>query len=155
EENIPAAFALLHDAGAREVWLRDYVGDTGEEPSAIRTDDSWSHVVWESPDITSAVANIMAGSTATITVHVNNNTGAAVHDVTVEAYSDDPMVLEVPTLTSTLIGSRTLEVPAGGVNVDFQWAVPLSGNGYGGFTWNVGAIVKEAHDMPLTTKVER
>jgi hypothetical protein len=155
EENIPAAFAMLHDAAAREVWMRDYVGDPGDEPSAKLTNTTWSHPIWESPDITSGVTNIIAGNTVPIIVHVNNNTGAAVNNVTVEAYFDDSGQLEVPTLTSILMGSQTVNVPAGGTDVLFNWTVPLHGNSYGTFTWNVGAVVKEKHDMPLTTKVER
>ena len=148
EENYPAAVALIHDAARPQVWIKDNTGDTGAEPSTGYT--------WESPDIWTVPAVLNQGATVTLHVHVNNNSGGPVSNVTVEAYYTDPRItLEFPSLTSTLIGTTTVNVPPGGKDVTFSWVTPIGTNSWGERHWCVGAVIKHENDMPLTTIVSR
>lgn len=148
EENYPAAIALIHDAALPHVWIRDYTGDTGTEPS--------TGYPWESPDIWTVPAVLNQGATVTLHVKVNNSSGAPINNVTVEAYYTDPRItLEFPSLTSNLIGSQVVNVPPSGKDVTFSWVTPVGTNIWGERHWCVGAVIKQANDMPLTTVVNR
>src|ERR1700730_19122527 len=70
EENLPAALALVHDAGCRTLWIKDYAGDTGAEPSAVWLGTQWSHDFWVSPDIGTVPVTLVGGSTVTLNVTV-------------------------------------------------------------------------------------
>jgi hypothetical protein len=157
EENFAAARALIHDAGARELWIKDYVGDTGAEPSAVWTSSGWSHPFWTSPDIWTVPATLDQGATVTLHVHINNNTGKKLTNVRVDAYWTDPRIsLEFPNPDAHLIASQTgLAVPAGGLTVTMAWTVPVGTNSWGERHWCVGAIVMHDTDLPLTTQAER
>jgi carboxypeptidase T len=148
EENYPAAIALIHDAALPHVWIKDNAGDIGAEPS--------SGYPWESPDIWTVPATLNQGATVALHMRVNNSTGAIVNNVTVEAYYTDPRItLEFPSLTSNLIGQQVVNVPAGGLDVTFTWVTPIGTNIWGERHWCVGAVIKHATDMPLTTVVTR
>lgn len=157
EENFAAARALIHDAGARELWIRDYPGDTGAEPSAVWTGSGWSHPFWTSPDIWTVPATLDQGATVTLNVHINNNAGSARTNVRVDAYWTDPRIsLEFPNPDAHLIASQTgLTVPPGGLTITMPWTVPVGTNSWGERHWCVGAIVMHASDLPLTTQAER
>jgi Zinc carboxypeptidase len=156
EEHLAAILALLHDAAARHVWIRDYAGDTGAEPSATWTSTGWTHAFWESPDITTSTADLVGGSTVTLSVRVSNDGPGAAQNVTVEAYYNDPRItLEFPDLSSVLIGTQTVNVPPAGKTVTFQWTVPTGTNSWGEYHWCVGVVVRQQRDMALTTKPER
>ena len=140
----------------RHVWIRDYTGDTGIEPSATWTASGWTHAFWESPDITTSTPDLVGGSTVTLTAHISNDGPGAAQNVTVEAYYNDPRItLEFPDLSSVLIGSQNLNVPPSGKDVDFQWPVPTGTNSWGEYHWCVGVVVRQQRDMALTTKPER
>ena len=148
EENYPAALAIIHDAALPHIWLRDNAGDNGSEPSSGYT--------WESPDIWTVPAILNQGAVVDLHVKVNNSTGSAVHNVTVDAYYSDPRItLEFPSLSSVPIGSTTVNVPPGGKDVVFSWTTPVGVNIWGERHWCVGAVVKQDDDMPLTTIVRR
>jgi hypothetical protein len=157
EENFAAARALIHDAGARELWIKDYVGDTGAEPSAVWTSSGWSHPFWTSPDIWTVPATLDQGATVTLHVHINNNTGKKLTNVRLDAYWTDPRIsLEFPNPDAHLIASQTgLTVPGGGLTVTMAWTVPVGTNSWGERHWCVGAIVMHDTDLPLTTQAER
>lgn len=156
EEHLAAILALLHDAAARHVWIRDYTGDSGIEPSATWSASGWTHAFWESPDITTSTPDLVGGSTVTLTAHISNDGPGAAQNVTVEAYYNDPRItLEFPDLSSVLIGSQTVNVPPSGRDVDFQWTVPTGTNSWGEYHWCVGVVVRQQRDMALTTKPER
>lgn len=156
QENLPAALALVHDAGDREVWIKDYSGDTGAEPSAVWTGSGWSHAFWVSPDIWTVPATLNQGATVTMYVHIRNNTGASKSNVQVDVYWTDPrIVLEFPNPNATLIGSQTVTVPAAGLTITMPWTVPVGTNILGERHWCVGAVIKHATDMPLTTQAQR
>lgn len=157
EENLPAAIALIHDAGARELWMKDYPSDTGAEPSAVWTGTNWSHAFWVSPDIWTDPATLDQGATVDLNVHIRNNTGAPQHNVRLDIYFTDPRVsLEFPNPDATLIASLTsLTVPPGGKTVTVPWTVPVGTNSWGERHWCVGAIVMHVNDLPLTTEARR
>lgn len=156
EENLAAALALIHDAAAREVWIRDYAGDTGSEPSAVWTGSGWSHAFWVSPDIWTTPADLTEGATVTMNVHVLKNTGSTQNNVRIDTYWTDPRIsLEFPNPNATLIDSRTVSVPAAGLTITFPWTVPTGTNSWGEYHWCVGAVLMHAHDMPLTTQAQR
>lgn len=156
EENVPAAVALLHDAGSREVWIRDHAGDTGAEPSAVWTGSGWSAAFWESPDIWTVPATLTEGTSVTLNIRVLNNTGAAMTNVNVAAYWTDPRIaLEFPSLTTTVIGQQTITVPPAGTTITMPWTVPTGTNSWGERHWCVGVVVTHSRDMPLTTQAER
>lgn len=156
EENVPAALALIHDAAAREVWIRDHATDTGAEPSAVWTAAGWSAPFWVSPDIWTTPADLTEGTTVTLHVRVNNNFGGPVSNVRVEAYWTDPRIaLEFPALTSTLIDAQTVNVPPGGKTLTMSWTVPTGMNSWGERHWCVGVVIKHQRDMPLTTQAQR
>lgn len=157
EENLPAALALIHDAGARELWMKDYAADTGDEPSAVWTGTNWSHAFWVSPDIWTVPATLDQGATVDLNVHIRNNTGTTKNDVRLDVYFTDPRIsLEFPNPDATLIASRTsLTVPAAGTTVTVPWTVPVGTNSWGERHWCVGAIVMHPDDLPLTTKAQR
>jgi murein tripeptide amidase MpaA len=157
EENFAAARALIHDAGARELWIRDYVGDTGAEPSAIWTSAGWSHPFWTSPDIWTVPATLDQGATVTLNIRITNNTGTYRTGVRVDAYWTDPRIsLEFPNPDAHLIASQTgLTVPPFGLTVSMPWTVPIGTNSWGERHWCVGAIVMHVTDLPLTTQAER
>lgn len=73
EENLPAALALIKDAGCRTLWIKDHSLDTGAEPSAIWLGDHWSNAFWTSPDIWTDVAPPPAGGTVPLHVRVHND----------------------------------------------------------------------------------
>jgi carboxypeptidase T len=148
EENYPAALALINDAALPHVWIRDDTSDTGAEPS--------TGYPWESPDIWTVPAILNQNALVTLHVRVQNNTGATINNVNVEAFYTDPRItLEFPSLTSTSIGSTTVSVPNGGRDVIFSWRTPTGTNSWGELHWCVGAVVKQDSDMPLTTVVAR
>jgi hypothetical protein len=156
EEHLAAVLALMHDAAARHVWIRDYTGDTGVEPSATWTGAHWTHAFWESPDIWTTPTDLVGGSTVTLHVHVLNNTGAPVNGVVVEAYYNDPRItLDFPDLTSVLIGTQTVNVPPGGKTITMPWPVPAGTNSWGEYHWCVGVVVRQAKDMALTNVTAR
>ncbi len=156
EENFPPVLALVHDAGAREVWIRDYPGDNGDEPSAVWTAGGWSHAFWVSPDIWTVPSELSEGTTVTLNVHVLNNTTASVMGVEVSAYWNDPRIsLEFPALNSNPIGTQTVDVPPGGITITMPWTVPIGTNSWGERHWCVGVVLKSAHDMPLTNQAQR
>ena len=157
QENLPAAFALIHDAGARELWIKDYPADSGAEPSAVWTGTNWSNAFWVSPDITTVPATLDQGATVALRVFVRNNTGATRTNVRVDVYYTDPRIsLEFPNPSAVLIASQTgVTVPSGGTIVTVPWTVPIGTNSWGERHWCVGAIVMHANDMPLTTEAQR
>ncbi len=157
EENIPPALALIHDAGARELWIKDYPGDTGHEPSAVRTPGGgWSRAFWVSPDIWTVPEALNQGATVDLKVRIHNDTGGAKTNVRLDVYFSDPGIcLEWPSPTATLIGTQTLTVPSGGTVVTMPWTTPVGNNSQGDRHWCVGAVVKHANDLPLTTQAQR
>lgn len=156
EENLPMALALIHDAGGREVWVRDHPDDTGAEPSAVWTGSGWSRPFWLSPDIWTDVEVLPEGATVDLNVRVQNAAGSPRHDVEVFVYWSDPRVsLEFPSPSATLIGADTINVPPGGRVVTFPWTVPTGTNIWGERHWCVGVVVKHARDLPLTTEARR
>ncbi len=156
EEHLAAVLALLHDAAARRVWIRDYTGDTGDEPSATWTGSHWTHAFWESPDIWTTPTNLVGGSTVTLHVHVSNDNQTPLSGVVVEAYYNDPRItLDFPDLNSVLIGTQTITVPHGGKTITMPWVVPTGANSWGEYHWCVGVVVREAGDMALTNVTPR
>jgi len=156
EENLPAALALIKDAGCRTLWIKDYSGDTGTEPSAVWLGDHWSHAFWTSPDIWTDTDPPLAGSTVPLHVRVHNDSAATMHSSTVRAYYTDPRVsLEFPNPDSVLIGEQVVDLPAGDTTLDFSWHVPSGTNIWGEHHWCVGATVTHADDKPLTTQIQR
>ncbi len=156
QENLPAAVALIHDAGSREVWIRDYSGDTGYEPSAVWTGSGWSHAFWESPDIWTVPEKLDQGTTVQMNVRINNNTGATKINVRVDVYWTDPRIsLEFPNPDATLIGTQTVSVPPAGATITMPWVVPTGTNSWGERHWCVGAVIYNYTDMPLTTEAQR
>lgn len=148
EENYPAARALIHDAGRTGLWIKDSPGDTGAEPS--------TGAFWISPDIWTDPVDLVGGATVDLHIRVRNSTGATQNNVTVDAYFTDPRIaLEFPSLTSTLIGSQTISVPAGSTEIIMPWTVPVGRNSWGELHWCVGVVIKQADDMPLTTVINR
>jgi hypothetical protein len=157
QENLPAAMALIHDAGARELWMKDYGADTGAEPSAVWTGTNWSHAFWVSPDIWTVPATLDQGATVNLNVRIRNNTGATQSNVRLDIYYTDPRIsLEFPNPDAILISSQTsLTVPAGGAVITVPWTVPVGTNSWGERHWCVGSIVMHANDLPLTTEARR
>lgn len=156
EESVPAALALVHDAADREVWIRDHATDTGVEPSAVMTATGWSTAFWVSPDIWTTPAQLTEGTTVTLNVRVHNNSGGPLSNVQIDAYWTDPRIaLEFPALTSTLIGSQTVNVPPVGKTITMSWTVPTGTNSWGERHWCVGVVIKHPQDMPLTTQAQR
>ncbi|MBI3365982.1 MAG: hypothetical protein HY033_13895 [Ignavibacteriae bacterium] len=156
EENLAAATALVHDAGRTGVWIKDYNGDTGAEPSAVWTGSGWSAAFWESPDIWTVPAVLNQGAVVTLNVHVRNNTGVTQSNVTVETYYTDPRIsLEFPNPDAVLISTQIVTVPAGGTTITMPWTVPVGTNSWGELHWCVGVVIKHDQDMPLTTQVNR
>jgi hypothetical protein len=156
EENLPAALALIHDAGDQEVWIRDYAGDSGAEPSAVWTGSNWSHAFWVSPDIWTVPETLTEGSTVDLHVRIRNATGAARSNVEVAAYWTDPRIsLEFPNPDAQLIGSQTVTIPASGSELVFSWTVPTGTNIWGERHWCVGVVIKHQNDLPLTTQAQR
>ena len=156
EENFPVAAALVHDAGDREVWIRDHAADNGTEPSATWTGTGWSHAFWESPDIWTTPAALVEGTTVTLNIRISNSTGRLLRNVTVEGYYNDPQIsLEFPGQGSMFIGTKTVNVPAGGTTVTMPWTVPMGANSWGDRHWCVGAVVRARSDMPLTNQAHR
>jgi zinc carboxypeptidase len=156
EENLPAALALIGDAGCRTLWIKDHPADTGSEPSATWLGDHWSQAFWISPDIWTVPEILTEGSTVTLNVRVHNAATTAVPAGTVRAYYTDPRVaLEFPSPTAVLIGEQTVTLPPGDTTLTFSWTVPTGTNIWGERHWCVGAIVSAANDRPLTTQIER
>ena len=157
EENLPAALALIHDAGAQELWMKDYPGDTGAEPSAVWTGTGWNHAFWVSPDIWTDPATLDQGATVDLKVHIRNDTGQTRSNVRLDVYYTDPRIsLEFPNPDATLIVSRTgLTVPSGGKTESISWTVPVGTNSWGERHWCVGAVVMHQSDLPLTTEARR
>jgi hypothetical protein len=156
QENVPAAIALIKDAGLRKVWIKDHAADTGAEPSAEWVGGNWTHAFWTSPDIWTVPTELVEGSTVTLNVRVHNDTASTMTGCTVAAYYTDPRVaLEFPGLPSVLIGNQTLDLPSGDTVVSFSWTVPTGTNAWGERHWCVGAIVYHPDDKPLTTQVQR
>jgi hypothetical protein len=157
QENLPAALALIHDAGARELWMKDYPADTGDEPSAVWTGTNWTHAFWVSPDIWTVPATLDQGATVDLNVRIRNNTGTTQNNVRLDIYYTDPRIsLEFPNPDATLIATRTsLTVPAAGTTVTVPWTVPVGTNSWGERHWCVGAIVMHPNDLPLTTESQR
>ena len=157
QENLPAAMALIHDAGARELWMKDYGADTGAEPSAVWTGTNWSHAFWVSPDIWTVPATLDQGATVNLNVRIRNNTGTTQTNVRLDIYYTDPRIsLEFPNPDAILISSQTsLTVPAGGTVITVPWTVPVGTNSWGERHWCVGSIVMHANDLPLTTEARR
>jgi Zinc carboxypeptidase len=156
EENLPAALSLIKDAGCRTLWIKDYSGDTGSEPSAVWLGDHWSHAFWVSPDIWADSDPPTAGSTVPLHVRVHNDGGSTFHASIVRAYYTDPGVsLEFPNPDAVLIGEQTVDLPPGDTTLDFSWHVPSGTNVWGEHHWCVGAVVTHADDKPLTTQIQR
>jgi len=156
EENLPSAMALIHDAARTGVWIKDYTGDTGQEPSAVWTGGGWSHAFWESPDISTVPAVLNQGATVNLNVTVHNDTGATQNNVTVDVYYTDPRIsLEFPNPVAVLIGTRTLNLAPGDTTITLAWVVPTGTNSWGELHWCVGVVIKHDRDMPLTTQVQK
>jgi hypothetical protein len=156
QENLPAALALIRDAGCRKVWIKDHGADTGAEPSAVWTGGGWSHAFWVSPDIWTNPTELVEGSTVTLNVRVHNDTGATMSGATVAAYWTDPrVILEFPALGSLLIGEQPIDLPPGDTVISFPWTVPTGTNIWGERHWCVGGLVYHPDDRPLTTQVQR
>jgi carboxypeptidase T len=156
EENLPAALALIKDAGCRTLWIKDYPGDTGAEPSAVWLGDHWSHAFWVSPDIWTVPETLVAGSTVSLNVRVHNDSSGTLNGSIVRAYYTDPRVaLEFPTDASVLIGEQTVNIAPGDTTLSFSWTVPTGTNMWGEHHWCVGAIATHPDDRPLTTQIER
>jgi len=154
EENLPAALALIRDAGCRALWIKDYPGDTGTEPSAVWTGGGWSHAFWVSPDIWTVPITLVGGSTVTLKVQVHND-GAMKKNAIVSAYYTDPRIsLEFPNPAAVLIGNQTVNLSHGDTTVSFSWTVPTGTNIWGEHHWCVGAIVMHPDDRPLTTEIQ-
>ena len=154
EENLPAALALIHDAGCRILWIKDYPGDTGTEPSAVWTGSGWSQAFWVSPDIWTVPATLVGGSTVTLNVKVHND-GKMKKGAIVSAYYTDPRIsLEFPNPAAVLIGQQTVNLPPNDTTVSFSWTVPTGTNIWGEHHWCVGAIVMHPDDRPLTTEIQ-
>jgi len=155
EENLAAALALIKDAGCRSLWIKDYSGDTGAEPSAVWLGDHWSHEFWVSPDIWTVPATLVGGSSVTLNVRVHNDGKGPKKDSIVRAYYTDPRVsLEFPNPAAILIGEQTVNLHPGDNTVSFSWTVPIGTNSWGEHHWCVGAIVMHADDRPLTTQIQ-
>lgn len=156
EENLPAALALIKDAGCRKLWIKDHAADTGNEPSAVWLGSGWSHAFWESPDIWTVPSTLVGGATVTLNVRVHNDSGMTLNNSTVRAYYTDPRVsLEFPNPSSVLIGQQTVNLLAGDSVVSFNWTVPTGTNIWGEHHWCVGSIVSHPDDRPLTTEIQR
>jgi len=156
EENLPAALALIKDAGCRTLWIKDYGGDTGVEPSAVWLGDHWSHAFWTSPDVWTDVDPPPAGGTVPLHVRVHNDKPVTQHSCIVRAYYTDPRVsLEFPNPGAVLIGEQTVDLPSGDTTVDFSWHVPSGTNIWGEHHWCVGALVYHPDDKPLTNQIQR
>lgn len=155
EENLVAALALISDAGCRALWIKDYPGDTGAEPSAVWLGTSWSHDFWVSPDIWTVPATLVGGSTVTLNVRVHNDGKGKKKGAIVSAYYTDPRIsLEFPNPVAVLIGQQTVDLPPGDTTVSFSWTVPTGTNIWGEHHWCVGAIVMHPDDRPLTTEIQ-
>ena len=155
EENLVAALALIHDAGCRTLWIKDYAGDSGTEPSAVWVGTGWSHAFWVSPDIWTVPVTLVGGSTVTLNVMVHNDAGVTKNGAIVRAYYTDPRIsLEFPNPVAVLIGQQTVNLPAGATTVSFSWTVPTGTNIWGEHHWCVGAIVLHPEDRPLTTQIQ-
>lgn len=157
EENLPAALALIKDAGCRILWIKDHNTDNGVEPSAVWTGSGWSQAFWVSPDIWSVPAPpLTAGSVVTLNVRVHNDSATTMNGSTVRAYYTDPRVaLEFPNPAAILIGQQTPNLAPGDTTVSFSWTVPTGTNIWGEHHWCVGAIVSHPDDRPLTTQIQR
>ena len=156
EEHLAAVLALMHDAAARHVWIRDHVADAGNEPSVTWTGSGWSGAFWESPDIWTTPATLVGGSTVTLNIRIQNSSGGPMQNVVVEAYFNDPRItLDFPELNSTLIGADTTNVPPVGKTITMPWTVPTGTNSWGEYHWCVGVVVRHAEDMALTTVTPR
>ncbi|MBT8258762.1 MAG: zinc carboxypeptidase [Bacteroidia bacterium] len=156
EENYPAALALLHDAARTGLYIRDHGSDTGAEPSAVQTASGWSNPFWVSPDIWTVPAVLNQNALVDLNVRVNNDTGRAQNNVTLEVYYTDPRIsLEFPNPNAILIERRTITVPPSGTTQTIAWRTPTGTNSWGELHWCVGAVVKHENDMPLTTQIQR
>lgn len=157
QENYPAALALLHDAARTGLYIRDHGADTGAEPSAVPTSTGgWSRAFWVSPDIWTVPATLNQNALVDLNVRVNNNTGRAQNNVTLEVYYTDPRIsLEFPNPNAILIERRNITVPPSGTTQTFAWRTPIGTNSMGELHWCVGAVVKHENDMPLTTQIQR
>lgn len=156
QENYPSARAILHDAARKGLWIKDYDGDDGSEPSSIATSIGWSHPFWASPDISIVPDTLIPGSTVNVYARVRNSTGTVQDSVTVDVYYTDPRIsLEFPNPNAVLIGSRMISVPVPDTTIVMPWQVPSSSNTLGDFRWCVGVVIKQDNDMPLTTIVNR
>lgn len=155
EENLPAVLSLLKDAGCRRLWIKDHAADSGSEPSSVWLGDHWSEPFWTSPDIWTEPEALVEGETVTLHVRVHND-GPMASGASVQAFFTDPRIaLEFPSLTSTLIGQVTVDLPPGDTVVDFSWEVPTGTNSWGEYHWCVGALVSHPEDRPLTTLIEK
>jgi Zinc carboxypeptidase len=155
EENLPAALALIRDAGCRALWIKDYPADTGAEPSAVWSGGGWSQAFWVSPDIWTVPATLVGGSTVTLNVRVHNDGNGKQKGAIVSAYYTDPRIsLEFPNPAAVLIGQQTVDLPPGDTTVSFSWTVPTGTNIWGEHHWCVGAIVMHPDDRPLTTEIQ-
>ena len=157
QENYPAALALIHDAARTGLYIRDHGGDTGAEPSAVQTASGWSAPFWVSPDIWTVPATLNQNALVDLNVRINNNTGQAQNNVTLEVYYTDPRIsLEFPNPNAILIERRiNITVPPTGTVQTFAWTTPTGTNSWGERHWCVGAVVKHEDDMPLTTQIQR
>lgn len=156
EENLPAALALIKDAGCRKLWIKDHAADTGAEPSAVWLGDHWSQAFWESPDIWTVPATLVGGATVTLNIRVHNDSGTAMNNSIVRAYYTDPRVsLEFPNPGAILIGQQVTTLLPGDNVLNFSWTVPTGANSWGEYHWCVGAIVTHPDDRPLTTEIQR
>lgn len=149
EENFAANRAIVHDAARTGLWIKDNPADGGEEPFT-------GGAFWVSPDIWTVPATLTQGATVQLHVRVRNNTGVTQNNATLDVYYTDPRImLEFPNPNAILIGSRTINVPSAGTEEVFNWTVPTGTNSWGELHWCVGAVVKHADDMPLTTIIQR
>lgn len=107
EENLPAALALISDAGCRALWIKDYPDDTGAEASAVWLGNGWSHDFWVSPDIWTVPTTLVGGSTVTLNVRVHNDGKGKKKGAIVSAYYTGPRIsLEFPNPVAVLIGQQ-------------------------------------------------
>ena len=155
EENLVAALALIHDAGCRTLWIKDYPADSGAEPSAVWLGTGWSQAFWVSPDIWTVPVTLVGGSTVTLDVMVHNDSSSTKNGALVRAYYTDPRIsLEFPNPVAVLIGEQTVNLAPGDNTISFSWAVPAGTNIWGEHHWCVGAVVLHPEDRPLTTQIQ-
>lgn len=108
EENYAPVVKLIHDAASTRLYIRDYEGDVGLEPSAqyFKEENRWSRPIFESPDISTNSQVIKPGDKIKIKVHINNATINTISNVKVDLYMNDPGInIDFPNLAGPFISN--------------------------------------------------